>query len=144
LKIVNADRIPLSKWIQFREREIRAADGHHVRDLRHRFAQHIEIQVKKLTNAQFGIERHEAAKEFEEDMRDDYLKLCEALQLEAWQMIPTKEIIVSVLGVAAIASLAWNPVIQLHDVTSIAGGIATIGGGCWPPEAGMWRRGGKF
>jgi hypothetical protein len=55
--------------------------------------------------------------------------LREALKLEAWQMLPTKEIIVSVLGgVAALGGLAVNTVIPLPDVVTSTGAVASIGG----------------
>src|SRR5260370_24633423 len=95
LKVADADRIPLAKWIQFREREIGAADGHNVRDLRHRFVEKIEAQVKKIAGAKSGAERMEIETQIQEDMRDDYKALREALKLEAWQLRSTKETLVS-------------------------------------------------
>jgi len=129
LDIADADRIPLAKWIKFREREAGAADGHHVRDLRHRFVLHIEAHAKKMAGAKSGAERAEIKLQFEEDTRDDYNALREALKLEAWQMLPTKEVIVSVLGgIAALASIMLNTVIPLPDVVTSTGAAASIGG----------------
>jgi hypothetical protein len=129
LRVTDADRIPLAKWIQFREREEAAADGHHVRDLRHRFVEKIEAQAKKIAAAKTGAQRTEIETQIEEDMRDDYKALREALKLEAWQMLPTKEIVVCVLGgVAALGGLALNTVIPMPDVVTGTGALASIGG----------------
>jgi hypothetical protein len=129
LRVTNADQIPLTKWIQFREREEASADGHHVRDLRHRFVEKIEGQATKIASAKSGAQRTEIQTQIEEDMRDDYKSLREALKLEAWQILPTKEIVVSVLGgIAALGGLALNTVIPLPDVVTGTGALASIGG----------------
>jgi hypothetical protein len=129
LKTVDADRIPLAKWIKFRDREIGAADGHEVRDLRHRFVQHIETQAKRIVSAKSDAERIEIGEQVDEDIRDDYRALREALKLEAWQVLPTKEVVVSALGgVAALAGAALNTVIPLPDVVTSTGAVACIGG----------------
>jgi hypothetical protein len=129
LEITDASRIPLAKWIKFREREAGAADGHHVRDLRHRFVAHIEAHAKKMADAKSGAQRSEIKLQFEEDTRDDYKALREALKLEAWQMLPTKEVIVSVLGgIAALGSVMMNTVIPMPDVATSTGAVASIGG----------------
>jgi hypothetical protein len=97
--------------------------------LRHRFVQHIETQASTIADAQSGAERTEIAMQFEEDMRDDYQSLREALKLEAWQMLPTKEIMVSVFaGIVALGSLAMNTVIPMLDVLTSTGAAASIGG----------------
>jgi len=129
LKVADADKIPLSKWINLREREIGAADGHHIRDLRHRFVEHIETQAKRLASAKSDAERTEIGHQVEEDTRDDYRALREALKLEAGQVLASKEVIVSALGgFAALAGFALNTVIPLPDVVTPAGAIASIGG----------------
>jgi hypothetical protein len=129
LKVADADGIPLAKWNQFREREIAAADGHHVRDLRHRFVEKIEAQAQKIAGAKSGAERIEIEAQIQEDMRDDYKALREALKLEAVQVLATKEILVSVLGgIAALGGMALNTVIPLPDVLTSSGAAASIGG----------------
>jgi hypothetical protein len=129
LKVADSDSIPLAKWIEFRKRENSAADGHQVRDLRHRFVEHIETQAKRIASAKSGVERTEIEMQSGEDTLDDYKALHEALKLEAWQLFPTKEIIISILGgIAAIGSLALNSVIPMPDVLTSTGAIASIGG----------------
>lgn len=129
LKVLNADSIPLAKWIKLREREIGAADGYQVRDLRHRFVEHLETQASRLAKAQTEAERKEIQEQIEEDISDDYRDLCEALKLEAWQMLPTKEVIVAVLGgLASVGSLALNTVLPMPGVISSTGAAAAIGG----------------
>ena len=129
LKTVDADSIPLSKWIKLREREVGAADGYQVRDLRHRFVEHLEVQAKSIATARSGAERQEIEIQLEEDIQDDYRALREALKLEAWQSFPTKEIMVSALGgAAAIGALFLNSVVPMPDVVSSTGAIASIGG----------------
>jgi hypothetical protein len=129
LKVADADRIPLARWIQFREREVGAADGHQVRDLWHGFVQHIETQATKIAGSKSGAERTELEAEFEEDTRDDYRALREALKLEALQLLPTREIMVSVLGgIAALGSVALNTVIPMPDVLTTTGAAASVGG----------------
>jgi hypothetical protein len=129
LRVADADHIPLAKWIQLREREAGAADGHNVRDLRHRFVEKIEAQATRIAAARSGVERAEIGRQIDEDMRDDYQALREALKLEAWQVLPTKEILVSILGgIAAAGGMALNTVIPMPDVVTSTGAAAAIGG----------------
>ena len=129
LKVTDADKIPLAKWIQFREREEGAADGHHVRDLRHRFVEHFETQAKRIAAAKSDAERIEIQAQVDEDLRDDYRALREALKLEAWQALPTKEVMVAALGgIAAVAGFALNTILPMPDVVTSTGGLASIGG----------------
>jgi hypothetical protein len=109
--------------------EPQAADGHFVRELRHRFVRHIEKQVIGISGAKRPSELTELGRQFEEDVRDDYLSLKESLRLEAWQMIPTKEILVTVLaGIAAVAAVATCGVVPMPDVVSSTGACSSIGG----------------
>ena len=129
LKIADADSIPLSKWIKFREREVGAADGHQVRALRHRFVEHLEAYAGRIVGAKTGAARKEMELQFREDSRDDLRALREALKLEAGQVLSTKEIWFSALaGIAAIGSLAFSSVMPMPDVVTSTGGVASIGG----------------
>jgi len=129
LNVADATSIPLAKWIKFRKREEGGSDGHHIRDLRHRFVQHIETQAKKMAAAKSDAELTEVKMQFKDDTHDDYAALREALELEAWQMLPTKEVIISVLGgIAALGGVAFNTVMPMTDVVTRSGAVATIGG----------------
>lgn len=129
LKIADADSIPLSKWIKFREREDGAADGHQVRALRHRFVEHLETHASSVVGAKTGAARVEMESQFEEDSRDDLKALREALKLEAGQVLSTKEVLFSALAaIAAIGSFALNSVVPMPDVVTSTGAVASIGG----------------
>jgi hypothetical protein len=129
LKVIDADGIPISQWVKLREREVGAADGYQVRDLRHRFVDNLEKQASRLAKAKSTTERDEIRAQIEEENLDDCRDLREALKLEAWQMLPTKEVLVSVLGGAAqIVGLALNTTLPMPDVVSATGAVAAIGG----------------
>lgn len=128
LKIADSEKLPLSRWLKLRKREIAAADGHHVRDLRHRFVAALEKQAAELAEARSQAERLDIQAGIEQDMQDDWKDLHEALKLEAWQMLPTKEVLVSVLsGIGAFGSLALNN-LPMPEVISSTGAMASIGG----------------
>jgi len=71
----------------------------------------------------------ELKRQFNDDIHDDYHALREALKLEAWQILPTKEILLSVFGgVAAVGGLLAGAPTPLPDVMTVTGAVVSIGG----------------
>lgn len=126
LSIASVDNIPTKKLVDFRKREVSAADGHLLRDLRHRFVERLESQVRKLATAETDRDADELKRQFQQDMSDDYRNLREALRLEAQQLLGTKELLTVLLGVGAVASAVAG--LPMPNVLTAGGAAATIGG----------------
>jgi hypothetical protein len=90
--VIDAESLTLDQLVRFRDREAKSS-GYALRDLRHRFADRVESQVKALSVSRSSRERTELKREFSEEMRDDHLALRDALKLEAKQVLGMKEIV---------------------------------------------------
>lgn len=126
ISIVATDNLPLKKLVELRKREESANDGQFIRDLRHRFVERIEAQVKQISTAETASDAMELKRQFEQDMRDDYRALRDALKLEAQQLLGMKEIMTVFLGVGVLAAAAAG--FPMPNVVSAGGAAATIGG----------------
>lgn len=126
ISIVRTDNLPLKKLIDFRKREESANDGQFIRDLRHRFVERIEAQVRQLSTARSARDATELKRQFEQDMQDDYRALRDALKLEAQQLLGMKELLTVVLGVGVLAGAAAG--LPMPNVVTAGGAAASIGG----------------
>jgi hypothetical protein len=127
--IADVQDLALEGWIAFRKREEGASDGHLVRQLRHRFVACIEAQAQTLAAAENSRDREELRRQFEQDMRDDYRALREALKLEAHQTLGTKELITAVVGgIATIGAVATHQLLPMPGVITATGAIVAVGG----------------
>jgi hypothetical protein len=93
---VDADSLTLEQLIALRHQEAKSS-GYALRDLRHRFAERIDIEVKALSVVTTEAEREELKRQFHEEMRDDYAALRDTLRLEANQVLGMKEIVATAL-----------------------------------------------
>jgi hypothetical protein len=128
MRVVAGDAISMNDLVNLRKREAGNADGHSIRDLRHRLADKVEQQAKRLSIAKSSLERSEILREFEQDIQDDYRDLREVLKSKTLQALGTKEVLMSVLTAAgAIAAAALAPV-TIPGTLAWSGAAVTIGG----------------
>ncbi len=124
VKVVSAERLSLERLLAFRKKE-----GAAERDLRHRLQKRIDDQAKIVVECKGQTERNEALRQFEQDNQDDYKLLKEALKLKLRQTLGSKEIILTVIGVAGIAAAAGlSTALPIPEVSTATGGAVTIGG----------------
>jgi hypothetical protein len=124
LQIADATSISLKKLVALRKREEGSADGHLVRDLRHRFVERLDKQAQHLSEVTAPTDIEELRQQFKDEMLDDLRDLKEALKLEAQQVVGTKEIIASIATTAATVAALMTGVLPV----AISGGLATLGG----------------
>lgn len=128
LEVVDANAFTLDRLINLRKEELKTG-GHAFRELRHRLSDSIEAQAKLFTNAQSEEEFAELQRQFKSEMHDDYESLKEGLKLEAKQVLGMKEIITTVLAaLGTAAAFHAGATLQMHDVWTATGGLATVGG----------------
>ena len=127
LTILDTSGIPLKKLIAFREREEKSSSGHDLRSLRHRYLDRLSTQASDLARVQTDSDRAEVKRQFDQDMKDDLQQLRSELRLLATETLTARELLVAVLaGTVAIASPYVN--FALPNVTSVSGGVVSIGG----------------
>jgi hypothetical protein len=127
LRIIDSKRVPLTKLIAFREREEKAASGHELRALRHRYLDRLTTQVSALARLPKKSDRAELNRQFNQEMKDDLRHLRSELRLSAVEALASRELLAAVLaGAAAVAAPAFH--LPLRDVVSASGGIVSIGG----------------
>jgi hypothetical protein len=125
LKIANVEALPLDKLIDLRKREDGARDGHDIRQLRHKFRERLETQAKLLAGAKTQTDCSELSRQFEDDMKDDFRSLREALKLEAFQTIGTKEILGSIVaGISAATAVTLGA--PFHTPEALVGSAAAL------------------
>jgi len=125
--LLDIDRVSLRSLIEFRKREY-VEGGHTLRDLRHRYVEHIEKHVKeltypKLTKSEVKDLEHQFSQESEDDLS--------ALQQELGDLKAELkgDIIVTILSTAAkIATSLMEPVHHLAGVITHAGEAVHLGG----------------
>lgn len=124
IKTVDAGRLSLGRLIEFRENETAAS-----RDLRHKFQAMIEGQAAIIAKSTGPEVRAEALRDFESDCRDDYELLREALKLNAWEIIGSKEIVSTAIGVIGMAAtIGLSIALPMPEVVTGIGGTVAIGG----------------
>jgi hypothetical protein len=129
MRVVAGDEIPMKSLVDLRKREAGNADGSSIRDLRHRFADKIETQAKRLSTAKSSLERSEIVRDFEQDIQDDYRELREALKSKTFQALGTKDVLMSVLvGASTIAAAAITTAVSIPGTLTWSGAAMTIGG----------------
>ena len=127
LRVVDADSFSLASLIDLRKREAATPEGHHIRDLRHRFVNRVEEQARQLSSASSALARDELRRQFEQEAKDDFRSLREALKAQVTQVIGTKEVLTSLIGgLGVVANAGHN--YPMADVVSGVGAIVSIGG----------------
>jgi hypothetical protein len=130
LPLVDVDKLDLEKLVALRKREAKQT-GHSLRDLRHRYVERIENQLKELTtNPKLTPADHEGLeRQFEEDMRDDLAFLRDELRAESWQVVFSKEVLVTLLAsVGTIAHALFSTPVPFPEVVTATGAVVTLGG----------------
>jgi len=85
LDVMDLRTIDIKSLVDFRKREERESSGHEYRELRHRYVDRVENQLKKVKTARGDAERSSIREEFREEMKDDEAALCDALRINAFQ-----------------------------------------------------------
>jgi hypothetical protein len=85
LDVLDLRSIDIETLVHFRQREVRESAGYEYRDLRHRYVDRVEDQVKKLRTAKGDAERSSIREEFREDMKSDVEALRGALGANSLQ-----------------------------------------------------------
>lgn len=132
--VLDIDRIPLRKLINFREREQKERSGRELTDLRHAYADMISAHAEKLKGARTERQAVEMNHAFRADLERDLRHLREELDL-AWGDLLLKPLIVaggvvtvaaaSGLGLAAGAALLGTAAIG-KDLPEIANKVADM------------------
>ena len=111
LRVVDGAAIDLRRLIDFRKKES-AEGGHAIRDLRHRYIDHLQSCLKNLTAS--GVtegDRKEIERQFEDNMRVDLGFLRDELRIARNDLFLSKDMIVAVLaGIGAAASFLVPPI----------------------------------
>jgi hypothetical protein len=106
LDLLDLRSIELKKLIEFRKREEREATGWQYRELRHRYSDRIDEQLKKLRTAKGDVGRDAVREEFRSEMQDDVRSLKEALGANVFQSALTYTGLTSTVLVAAYEAVA--------------------------------------
>lgn len=130
LSLLEVDNLSLNQLISFRKREAGEA-GHTLRDLRHRYLERIENEVKDLTAnpklTKADVEERERV--FFEECMDDLARLNEELWQERRDAVLSKDILVTFMGVAVPVASTLFPVLHnLQGVFTATGMPVTLGG----------------
>jgi hypothetical protein len=129
IKMVDAKKFSLRALINLRKREESAPDGSQLRALRHRLLERIEEQARRLAVAGSALARESIEKEFEDDMKDDFRDLREALKAKATQTLGTKEVLTTVVSaVGSVATALVAPAFPIAAAASGVQGIVSVGG----------------
>lgn len=131
LSLLEVDSLRLNQLINFRRREETESGGHTLRDLRHRYLERIETEVKKLTSdpklTKPDIEERERV--FFQESMDDIARLNEEIRQEQRDAVLSKDILVTLIGVAVpVASALFPPLYNLQGVFTLTGAPVTLGG----------------
>jgi hypothetical protein len=129
LKVIDTSNVSIASLIDFRVRES-VDSSHSLRDLRHRYAEHLETYVSRLANEKATkADAHEIKRQFEDDMTADLRDLRQELGFGKKDVAFSKEIIATVLTVGGTAaSRLFGVPLPLEGVIAMGGVPAAIGG----------------
>jgi hypothetical protein len=129
LSLLDVDALDLGKLVDFREREA-TESGHTLRDLRHRYVERIENQVKKAsTTAATGTDIELLEREFTQECKDDVAALQQELQMEKRGALLSKDVLVTLIAATGSLALAlFANQFHIPTVFTLAGGLPTAGG----------------
>lgn len=126
LPLLDVDQLDLAQLVQFRERESAEA-GHTLRDLRHRYLNRVEQQVKlATTTAATASDVQEIERQFYIESKDDLAALHQELRSEAKQAVLSKDVLVTLL--AAAGTLAFALFAHQFQVPTVFSVATTAGG----------------
>jgi hypothetical protein len=113
LDVLDLRSIDVTLLIEFRRREALESAGWEYRDLRHRYVDRVEEQLKRLRTARGDAERTSIREEFRDSMESDVKALCGALGTNNFQTGLTYAGIASTALVGAYEAVAyfggWGP-----------------------------------
>jgi hypothetical protein len=98
LQIAAVDNVPIEKLIALRERE-KAGKSPGLAALRHRLADKLEEQASALSAVKTRSDHEELTRQFKQFLAEDLRDLREALKLESTEVLTSKVVLGSVLGV---------------------------------------------
>ncbi len=122
LKVLDLENISLESLIDLRKREETSGAGSSITRLRHNFVDHLKKQAELFRSARTNQDVVQMQHEFEDDLRQDYVDLKEALRGGIVDALLTKEVIATVI--ASATTLAPT----VHGVFAAAGGFFALGG----------------
>jgi hypothetical protein len=122
LTVLSVDAISLDKLIALRQSE-RKSGGQDLRKARHNYVDKIEAHLNRLATLERPSDRRELERVFEQDVRDDGLKI--ALK----DAIFSKEMLTAfVVGAGTVAAAVLGTPVTMTDVVTPAGASVSIGG----------------
>lgn len=130
LKVASLDKVPMSRLIEFREREEKSAAGMDYRTLRHNYLAAIEKHAERISKTSPGsADRTELDRNFVSDIEKDFYDLKTELGIAKRDALFTKEMFTLVLaaGAAAVAAAAGAPVLVPSAIAG-SGGVVMLGG----------------
>ncbi len=128
LHAIRTSDLSLRKLIDFRRREAKE-NGYSIRDLRHRYVDRLERQVKALSEITLASDRVELNRQFEQEMKDDLLHLKDQLRSAKSEVIFSKEMVVTAVAAAgAFYAATKGATIDIPGAVSVAGASVTLGG----------------
>lgn len=111
VKIVDPDQFSLEDLIALRERE-KEGSGPELRMLRHNFLNKVDLYVAKMASLKGSTaDVREIERQFEQDMKDDYAQLRNALKWSKTNALASKEVGIGTLAAAGSAIYAMAPAV---------------------------------
>ena len=96
LEVVDPNQFSLESLIKLRKSELRAG-GHHLRNLRHKFSDHLSEQAMALASAKTERDVEEIKRSYRLTIHDSYASLKDALKLKTSEVLTSREVFASVL-----------------------------------------------
>jgi hypothetical protein len=121
IKIANLETVPLKKLIDFRKNERNSKTG--FTELRHRFVDSVNDHAKKLALTTNEADHREVKRLYEQQLTNDLRSLRNELNLDAQQVLGSKDFLLPVIGSLA----TFVPILNV-PVVGIGLSIAAIGG----------------
>jgi hypothetical protein len=127
IKTADLSGITLEQLVEFRRREYAEQRGDDLRQLRHKFSDHLTSLAKTLSDPAYkSIDHKEICLQAEEELKHDLREIGRELRVKEVQLVLSKEIFATAL--ISIGSIATPlPVsVEVGAVVSAIGGIAAI------------------
>lgn len=129
LEAVDLKNVSFTAILDMRRREVTTKKGGDITALRHRFADHLEVQAKRLLTATSERDSNQMLEEFRWELNKDFLDLREALQLRIVDVLATREVLTTAIASAGSYIALRHGVPQsLHQAFVGTGGLITLGG----------------
>lgn len=130
LKTVDLSPVPLESLVQFRKREMAERHGSDLRQLRHKFVDHLSQWAQKLSQANLTTrDRTEVTRLYEQALQQDMHDLRSELKTKQIQLVLSKEILTTALSSAAVLAslpIQGDATAMAASVTGAVGAIAGV------------------